>query len=221
MVTLEDAKTTLRRAVEASGDPTSTIEALRALMHDLSPQRHNPVDWVRWIPIDQVEANDYNPNAVAMNEMRLLHVSITHDGYTQPVVVVFDPERSKFVIVDGFHRYTTMRLNPELLARNGGLLPCVVLNKSINDRMASTVRHNRARGKHSITGMASMVFTMLENGWTDEAICAEIGVSVDELVRLKHVTGFSKLFENADYKRAWETTRQIELRRDHKKANPA
>lgn len=100
------------------------------------------------------------------------------------------------------------------------LLPVVVIDKPINDRMASTVRHNRARGKHSVAGMANMVFKMLENGWTDEAICAEIGVTVDELVRLKHVTGFSKLFENADYRRSWETKRQIELRHAYMKEHP-
>jgi len=121
------------------------------------------------------------------------------------------------VIVDGFHRYTTMKLNQDLQDKTAGRLPVVVLKKSINDRMASTVRHNRARGKHSVSGMASMVFSMLENGWTDEAICAEIGVEADELVRLKHVTGFSKLFENVEYRLAWQTKRQIELRKQYQK----
>ena len=193
------------------------IEAIRDHLHEQFPNSHNPVDRVRWVPITQVEANDYNPNSVAKNEMRLLYTSISHDGYTQPVVTIYDSERDKYVIVDGFHRYTTMRLNPDLREKNGGLLPVVVIDKPINDRMASTVRHNRARGKHSVAGMASMVFKMLENGWTDEAICAEIGVTVDELVRLKHVTGFSKLFENADYRRAWETKRQVELRHQWKR----
>ena len=193
------------------------IEAIRDYLHEQFPNSHNPVDRVRWVPITKVEANDYNPNSVAKNEMRLLYTSISHDGYTQPVVTIYDPERDRYVIVDGFHRYTTMRLNADLREKNGGLLPVVVLDKPINDRMASTVRHNRARGKHSVAGMASMVFKMLENGWTDEAICAEIGVTVDELVRLKHVTGFSKLFENADYRRSWETKRQVELQHQWKR----
>ncbi len=196
------------------------IEGLRDDLHELHPNGFNPVDRVKWVPIAKVHANDYNPNAVAKNEMRLLYTSIKHDGYTQPVVTVYDPETDLYVIVDGFHRFTTMRLNADLLEKNGGLLCIVVLDKPINDRMASTVRHNRARGKHSISGMASMVFKMLENGWTDEAICAEIGVEVDELVRLKHVTGFSKLFENTNYKRSWETKRQIELKHAYLKANP-
>lgn len=193
------------------------LEEVRTLIHELSPNNSQPVNFVRWVPIEQVQANDYNPNSVAKNEMRLLYVSILHDGYTQPVVTVFDPEINKYVIVDGFHRYTTMRLNQDIADRNNGFLPIVVIDKPINDRMASTVRHNRARGKHSVSGMANMVFQMLDNGWSDEAICAELGVEPDELIRLKHVTGFSKLFENVEYKRAWETKRQIELRKQYEK----
>jgi ParB-like chromosome segregation protein Spo0J len=198
-------------------DKIAYLEALRLHIHRISPQNSQPVNFVRWVPIDKVHANDYNPNSVAKNEMRLLYVSILHDGYTQPVVTVYDDKSDKYVIVDGFHRYSTMRLNKDIADRNNGLLPVVVIDKSINDRMASTVRHNRARGKHSVSGMASMVFSMLDNGWTDEAICKELGVEADELVRLKHVTGFSKLFENVEYKKAWETKRQIELRKQYEK----
>jgi ParB-like chromosome segregation protein Spo0J len=193
------------------------LEGLRAYIHSISPQQSQPVNYVRWVPIEKVHANDYNPNSVAKNEMRLLYVSILHDGYTQPVVTVYDEKTDQYVIVDGFHRYSTMRFNKDIADRNNGFLPVVVIDKSINDRMASTVRHNRARGKHSVSGMASMVFQMLENGWADEAICAELGVEPDELVRLKHVTGFSKLFENVEYKKAWETKRQIELRKQYEK----
>ena len=193
------------------------IEDLKAYLHELSPQNSQPVDLVRWIPIEKVHANDYNPNSVAKNEMRLLYVSISHDGYTQPIVTVYDDAKDEYVIVDGFHRYTIMRLNQDIADRNNGMLPVVVIQKSINDRMASTIRHNRARGKHSVSGMANMVFQMLENGWTDEAICAELGVEADELVRLKHVTGFSKLFENVEYRRSWETKRQIQLRNEYMK----
>ena len=193
------------------------LEQIKAICHELSPQKAQPVNRVRWVPIEKVHANDYNPNSVAKNEMRLLYVSISHDGYTQPVVTVYDDVKDEYVIVDGFHRYTTMRLNPDIYEQNNGLLPVVVIEKSINDRMASTVRHNRARGKHSVNGMANMVFQMLENGWSDEAICAELGVEPDELVRLKHVTGFSKLFENTEYRRSWETKRQIQLRNEYLK----
>lgn len=139
---------------------------------------------------------------------------------TQPVVTIWDEEKQKYVIVDGFHRYTTMRMNKDLRDMTGGLLPIVVIRKDINDRMASTVRHNRARGKHSISGMANMVFEMLEKGWDDERVCSELGMSADELVRLKHVTGFSKLFENVEYRRSWEEKRQLEFKREYLKENP-
>lgn len=206
-------------AIADTREKIAKIEEIRALLHKLSPKNNQPVNLVRWVPIEKVHANDYNPNSVAKNEMRLLYVSISHDGYTQPVVTVYDEAKDQYVIVDGFHRYTTMRLNQDIYDLNYGLLPVVVIEKSINDRMASTVRHNRARGKHSVSGMANMVFQMLDNGWKDDAICAELGVEPDELVRLKHVTGFSKLFENTEYRLAWETKRQIELRKQYEKDN--
>lgn len=206
----------IRKAVRAAKDPLVVVEQFRALLHELSPRRDQPVDLVRWVPVEQVEANDYNPNSVAKNEMRLLHTSISHDGFTQPIVVIWDEVKHKYVVVDGFHRYTTARVHDDVRERLGGMVPIVVLDKSINDRMASTVRHNRARGKHSIRGVAAMVFEMLHEGWSDERVCAELGLETEEMLRLKHVTGFSKLFENVEYKRAWETRRQIELRREWK-----
>jgi ParB-like chromosome segregation protein Spo0J len=175
----------------------------------------DPVSFVRWVPIDKVVANDYNPNSVAKNEMRLLYLSILHDGYTQPIVTIYDKDQDKYIIVDGFHRHLVCRLYKDIAERTGGRLPIVVIDKQINDRMASTVRHNRARGKHSVDGMANMVFTMLENGMADEEICNELGLEAEELVRLKHITGFSKLFENVEYKKAWETVAQVRLRKQH------
>lgn len=207
-------------AVEAAGGRDAAAELLRDAADALSSHADQPIDRVRWIPINQVQANDYNPNSVAVNEMRLLYTSIHHDGFTQPVVTIYDDTLKKYIIVDGFHRYTVMRSNPDILERTGGCLPCVVLKKDINDRMASTVRHNRARGKHSVSGMANMVFKMLDNGWDDPDICAEVGLTIDELVRLKHVTGFSKLFENVEYSRAWKTRRQIEIAQKYAKEHP-
>jgi ParB-like chromosome segregation protein Spo0J len=171
-------------------------------------------------PIAKVRANDYNPNKVAAIEMRLLYVSIKADGYTQPVVTVRDEANDLWVIVDGFHRWRVMVENADIRESTGGLLPVVEISKDINDRMASTVRHNRARGKHSVANMSSIVFGMLDNGWTDEQICAELGMSADELLRLKHVTGFSKLFENVEYRRAWETRAQLEIRREYAAEHP-
>ena len=214
----------IESALRDTPDIQRKIELLRAIgdyLHSLSPFASQPVDNVRWVPIEQVQANDYNPNSVATNEMRLLHVSISHDGLTQPVVTVWDDEKKRYIIVDGFHRFTTLSRSKDLLKLTHGMIPIVVLDKPINDRMASTVRHNRARGKHSVAGMASIVFQMLENGWTDEAICGEMGLEADELVRLKHVTGFSKLFENTEYLRSWETRRQIQLRVEHERAQQA
>lgn len=216
MVSFDAVMAALRSALRALPEGPERVEAgevVKAVLSEFSPLRGQPIDRVRWVHFSEVQANDYNPNSVAMNEMRLLHTSISHDGYTQPVVTVWDPAIGKYVIVDGFHRFTTMRLNEDIQKSTlGGYLPIVVIDKPINDRMASTVRHNRARGKHSVKGMASMVFEMLEGGWDDAAICAELGMEAEELVRLKHVTGFSKLFENVDYRKAWETRRQIKLR---------
>jgi ParB-like chromosome segregation protein Spo0J len=197
-------------------------EEIRDQLHELCPLKGQPVDRVRWVPIDKVTPNDYNPNSVAGKEMSLLYTSISHDGYTQPVVTIYNAERDLFEIVDGFHRYYTCKTNPDILEANHGMLPIVVIQKDINDRMASTVRHNRARGKHSVNGMSSMVFNMLDNGWDDSAICNELGMEPEELLRLKHITGFSKLFEDTSYKKAWQTRKQILARkahRDQEKAN--
>ena len=193
------------------------IEHAREALHDLSPVCGQPVDRIRWVPVDMVEPNDYNPNSVAKVELGLLYTSILHDGYTQPVVTIWDAEKEKYVIVDGFHRYFTCRNNQDIRDRNLGYLPVVVLDKPINDRMASTVRHNRARGKHSIDGMSNMVFQMLENGWSEAEICAELGMEAEEVLRLKHITGFSKLFEDVEYKKAWESKVQLKLRKQAEK----
>jgi ParB-like chromosome segregation protein Spo0J len=167
---------------------------------------HNPVARVRWAPIEKVFANDYNPNAVASMEMQLLYVSIKHDGYTQPVVTVYDEARDRYVIVDGFHRYSVMKRYPDIYEKNHGLLPVVVIDKSINDRMASTIRHNRARGKHSIAGMSTLVTEMLNNGWEDKRICEELGLEKQELIRLKHITGYAKFFGGEPIRRRWRPT---------------
>ena len=193
------------------------IEKARQALAELSPLHEQPVDRIRWVPVEDVEPNDYNPNSVAKIEMGLLYTSILHDGYTQPVVTIWDEEKQKYVIVDGFHRYFTCRNNLDIRDRNMGYLPIVVLDKPINDRMASTVRHNRARGKHSIDGMSNMVFQMSENGWSEAEICGELGMEAEEVLRLKHITGFSKLFENAEYKKAWESKVQLKLRKQAEK----
>lgn len=191
------------------------IKEIKTAISTMSNKRHNPVDNVIWVNYNMVEANNYNPNAVAKREMKLLHTSIVHDGYTQPIVTIWDNEKQKYVIVDGFHRYASMVYNKDLQELNNCQIPIVVLDKDINDRMASTIRHNRARGKHSIEGMSNIVLKMLKNGWGDAEICEELGLEAEELIRLKYVTGFAKLYEDKPFSKAWETTHQIELRNEY------
>lgn len=182
-----------------------------------------PVARVQLIHISRVQANDYNPNAVAADEMRLLHTSISSDGYTMPIVAIWDETIDKAVIVDGFHRYTTMRMFQDIADRNGGYLPVSIIEKSIEDRIASTVRHNRARGKHSVAGMGTLVFQMLEQGEDDATVCAKLGLDAEELMRLKHVTGYSKLYggENAKpYSNVLLTGSQMKAKAEFKKEHP-
>ena len=173
--------------------------------------KDQPIFEVQWIPIEKIYANDYNPNSVATQEMKLLYVSVKKDGYTQPVVVIYDEAKDRYVIVDGFHRYSIMKRYKDIYASCEGKLPCVVLKgKTMNDRMASTIRHNRARGKHSVNGMSNIVMEMLMNGASDLEVCNELGLEAEELVRLKYITGYAKLYENNEYSRAKYTERQAE-----------
>lgn len=181
----------------------------------------HPVGRLQWIHVDKIHANDYNPNAVPAEEMRLLHTSIANDGYTMPIVTIRDEENDRWVIVDGFHRYTTMRKFQDIYDSTGGYLPVSVIEKSLADRIASTVRHNRARGKHSVAGMGSLVFQMLEQGENDETICAKVGLDAEELSRLKHITGYSKLYANREkYSNVTVTGGQLELKAEYKKNHP-
>ena len=164
----------------------------------------SPVYDVKRVPIEKVTANDYNPNSVAPPEMALLETSIWEDGYTQPVVVVYDDENDKYVVVDGFHRYCTLRDSKRIYEREKGMLPVVVLKKEMHDRMASTIRHNRARGTHNIELMSTIVSELVEMGKGDRWICQHIGMSPDELLRLKQITGVAALFQNQDFSESWD-----------------
>jgi len=163
----------------------------------------SPVYNVKRVPIEKITSNDYNPNAVAPPEMNLLEVSIWEDGYTQPVVVVYDAEKDEYVVVDGFHRYCILRDSKRIREREQGMLPVVVLDKELHDRMASTIRHNRARGTHNIELMSSIVAELVEMGKGDRWICKHIGMSVDELLRLKQITGLAAMFQNQDFSESW------------------
>jgi len=164
----------------------------------------SPVYAVRAVPIEQIEANDYNPNAVAPPEMALLEVSIWEDGFTQPVVTYYDSSRDVYIVVDGFHRFLILKTSDRIREREKGLLPIVVIDKEIGDRMASTIRHNRARGSHNIELMSTIVAELVEMGKGDRWICKHIGMSVDELLRLKQITGVAALFANRDFSDSWE-----------------
>ena len=181
---LTTAVAAIKAAVAAAQpqDKLGVIEMLRGCLHELSPQVGQPIDRVRWVPAEMVEPNDYNPNAVAKKEMGLLYVSINQDGFTQPIVTIWDPEKHKYVIVDGFHRYFVGSTQADIRQRLSGYLPVVVIDKPINDRMASTVRHNRARGEHSVGGMGKLVFEMLHNGWDDAEVCNHLGLEPEELL---------------------------------------
>lgn len=195
-------------------------ELYRELKEAGAVAQEMPVGMIQFVPIEEVQANDYNPNSVAVEEMRLLHTSISEDGYTQPTVTIRDEELGKYVIVDGYHRYTTMRKYKDIYDRTGGYLPIVVIDKPIEDRIASTVRHNRARGKHSVQGMGNLVFEMLKAGSSDTEICRKIGVDAEELSRLKHVTGYSKLYRDMEYSKATLSSNQVKAKADYKKAHP-
>jgi len=164
----------------------------------------SPVYNVIAVPIEKVTSNDYNPNSVAPPEMALLETSIWEDGYTQPVVTVYDSDTDTYVVVDGFHRYCILRDSDRIREREQGMLPVVVLDTQMHDRMASTIRHNRARGSHNIELMSTIVAELVEMGKGDAWICKHIGMSPDELLRLKQITGVAALFQNQDFSKSWD-----------------
>ena len=189
-------------------DVQSKVEALNDIRFALlehSPFKNEPVDFVRWISSDLVNANDYNPNSVAPPEMKLLEHSITEDGYTQPIVSW--SRNGIFEVVDGFHRHRVGKESPTVRARVHGYLPAVVINSNRegkNDRMASTIRHNRARGEHKVESMSEIVVELKRRFWSDEKIAKELGMDSDEVLRLQQITGLSGLFANAEFSEAWE-----------------
>lgn len=158
----------------------------------------SPVYDVRAVPIEKISANDYNPNNVAKREMDLLYQSIKCDGYTMPVVCFYDKENDNYIIVDGFHRYTIMLRHKDIFEREKGMLPVSVIEKDISDRMASTIRHNRARGKHEVELQASLV-GMLKDGWSETKIMKELGMTLDEVQRLAGLVGIASEIEGVPY----------------------
>jgi len=159
----------------------------------------SPVYNIRAIPIEKIQANAYNPNVVAPPEMKLLELSIWEDGYTMPCVCYYLPEEDIYELVDGFHRYLVMKTSTRVYEREMGLLPVTVIDKDLSNRIASTIRHNRARGTHSIELMTNIVAELKKAGMSDAWIMNNIGMDKDELLRFKQISGLAELFANKDF----------------------
>lgn len=186
-------------------DRIETINHIRSRLHDVSPFASEPVDNIQWVRADQIQANDYNPNAVAPPEMELLALSVREDGYTQPIVTW--AVNGHFEVIDGFHRNRVGREDETISARLDGYLPVVVANDTRTDRgdrIASTIRHNRARGKHQIGAMADIVIELKRRNWSDKKIGTHLGMEPDEVLRLSQITGLAEMFADREFSEAWE-----------------
>ena len=164
----------------------------------------SPVYHVIPVPIEKIKPNNYNPNAVAPPEMKLLYESIKVDGYTMPIVCYYDKKEDEYIIVDGFHRYRIMLDYQDIYDREMGMLPVSVIDKPIDQRMASTIRHNRARGSHNVDLMSNIVKELHELGRSDSWIAKHLGMDRDEVLRLKQITGLAALFKDIDFGKAWK-----------------
>lgn len=213
------AKLTAKLTAALEGLPvTERVEALNAVrlsLHQVSPFANEPVDCVQWIAADRVFANDYNPNTVAPPEMELLRLSIQSDGYTQPIVGW--PQEGLYEVVDGFHRHRVGRECPDVTARIHGYLPVVSINadrEDKGDRIAATIRHNRARGKHGVSSMSDIVVDLKRRNWSDKKIGKELGMDPDEVLRLAQVSGLAELFADRSFSEAWEASHVFEPTED-------
>ena len=186
-------------------DLVSTINDLRELLHSYSPFKSEPVDFVKWVKNDQVKANDYNPNSVAPPEMELLRLSVMADGYTQPIVSW--PHDGYVEVIDGFHRHRVGKECEDVTKRVKGYLPVVQIKDDRTergDRIASTIRHNRARGKHRVDSMSEIVIELKKRNWTDAKISKNLGMDEDEVLRLCQISGLAEVFSNEDFSQAWD-----------------
>lgn len=181
------------------------VNALRRTIHQMSPFAQHPVDFVEWVPIVQVVANDYNPNSVAPPEMELLRLSISADGYTQPIVT--NLEDADRIVIDGFHRNRVAKECADVAATLHGYLPVVQIRDSAQERenrMASTIRHNRARGKHSVVKMTDIVLELKRRNWSDAKISKQLGMDPDEVLRLSQIGGLAEAFADREFSMAWD-----------------
>jgi ParB-like chromosome segregation protein Spo0J len=183
------------------------LNDIKAELHKIGPFSREPVDCVLWIPVDNVTANDYNPNSVAPPEMRLLEHSIKQDGFTQPIVGFQEESPDDITVIDGFHRYKVGKMCKSINRRLHGYLPVTIVNQdrtNIKDRMAATIRHNRARGVHGVMPLTDIVQVLLVEGWGDTEIAKELGMDADEVLRFKQNCGLPDLFKDQEFSRAWE-----------------
>lgn len=203
---IEELTEQLIKAIETKTSVEETVEALnyiRKRLHDVSPMKSEPCDCIEWVKIEDVQANEYNPNHVAAPEMKLLYRSIKEDGYTMPIVT-YKLKNDKREIVDGFHRNRVGREHKDITERIHGYLPVSTIDKDLAERIGSTIRHNRARGTHGIRPMSDIVVDLAKMGWTDEDICRELGMDLDEVIRLKQITGLKDAFMNHEFSKSWE-----------------
>lgn len=183
------------------------LNEFKLMMHEISPFKTEPVDCVLWVKNDSVHANDYNPNSVAPPEMELLRLSISNDGYTQPIVSMLEPDGKTREVIDGFHRNRVGKECEEIQSRVHGYLPVVTIRESQSDknnRIASTIRHNRARGKHKVESMSDIVVDLKRRNWSPEKIAKELGMDSDEVLRLSQISGLIEMFNDKDFSIAWE-----------------
>ena len=189
----------------AEDERIEVINEIKLMLHEVSPMNNEPVDCVLWVPAETVVANDYNPNQVAPPEMRLLELSISEDGYTQPIVTWRVDGRRE--VVDGFHRNRVGKECKSVRQRVRGYLPVTTINDDRTDkgdRIAATIRHNRARGKHHVEGMSDIVLELKRRNWTDAKICKQLGMDPDEVLRLTQIQGLAEMFADQEFSEAWE-----------------
>jgi ParB-like chromosome segregation protein Spo0J len=188
-------------------DKVSAINQVKIALHAISPFRTEPVDCVLWVKNNSVHANEYNPNVVAPPEMELLRVSISEDGYTQPIVTCEDEGGKTREVIDGFHRNRVGKECADIQARVHGYLPVVTINDDRldkSDRIAATIRHNRARGKHKVSAMSDIVIELKRRNWSDDKISKHLGMDADEILRLCQITGLAEMFQDQDFSKSWE-----------------
>lgn len=198
--------------MENVAERIEAINSIKRMLKEVSPFVTEPVECVQWVPSNLVFANDYNPNSVAPPEMELLHTSIQEDGYTQPIVVW--QHDGMYEVVDGFHRNRVGKEYADIAERIHGYLPVVIINndrEDKGDRIASTIRHNRARGKHKVEAMSDIVIELKRRNWSDKKIGKELGMDPDEVLRLTQITGLAEMFSDKDFSRAWEVDVSDEL----------